>query len=53
MADVAAQFVELNGALKRENYAKAVEICNKSASVVINECEWCVRVCGGTNSERL
>lgn len=32
MADVAAHFVELNGALKRENYARAVEICNKSAS---------------------
>lgn len=35
MADVATQFVELNGALKRENYAKAVEICNKSASRVL------------------
>lgn len=33
MADVAAQFVELNGALKRENYAKAVEICNKSTLI--------------------
>uniref|UniRef100_K3X5P8 Signal recognition particle subunit SRP72 n=1 Tax=Globisporangium ultimum (strain ATCC 200006 / CBS 805.95 / DAOM BR144) TaxID=431595 RepID=K3X5P8_GLOUD len=31
-ADVVAQFVELNGALKRENYAKAVEICNKIRS---------------------
>ncbi|TYZ59552.1 hypothetical protein PybrP1_009585 [[Pythium] brassicae (nom. inval.)] len=32
MADVAAQFVELNGALKRENYVRAVEICNKIRS---------------------
>lgn len=52
MADVAAQFVELNGALKRENYAKAVEICNKSASIALSLCR-CGRVCGGTNCGRL
>ena len=28
---IAACFLELNTALKRENYAQAVEICNKSA----------------------
>jgi hypothetical protein len=29
MADPQA-FAELNGALKKENYAKVIEICNKS-----------------------
>lgn len=33
MATEAATFAELQAALKRENYAKAVDICNKSACV--------------------
>lgn len=31
-AAVAASFSELNAALKRENYSRAVDICNKSES---------------------
>ena len=32
-AAVAASFSELNAALKRENYTRAVDICNKSEKI--------------------
>lgn len=43
MATEAATFAELQAALKRENFAKAVDICNKSASVWA--CDSCRSVC--------